>query len=39
MLTSGATENEAFRYMQKLSMDSGKKMKDVAGLILSGLEW
>ena len=35
MATSGLTENEAFRYMQKISMDSGKKMKDIASLILS----
>ena len=35
MLTSGITENEAFRYMQKISMDSGKRMKDIASLILS----
>lgn len=38
METSGVTENEAFRYMQKLSMDSGKRMKDIAGLILEELE-
>lgn len=35
MKTSGLTENEAFRYMQKISMDSGKRMKDIASLILS----
>ena len=35
MATSGLTENEAFRYMQKISMDSGKRMKDIAILILS----
>ena len=35
MATSGLTENEAFRYMQKISMDSGKRMKDIASLILS----
>ena len=35
MSTSGLTENEAFRYMQKISMDSGKRMKDIASLILS----
>jgi response regulator NasT len=35
MINSGLTENEAFRYMQKISMDSGKKMKDIASLILS----
>ncbi|WP_315079371.1 ANTAR domain-containing protein [uncultured Clostridium sp.] len=28
------SENEAFRYIQKLSMDLGKKMSDVAALIL-----
>ena len=33
MATSGLTENEAFRYMQKISMDSGRRMKDIAGLI------
>lgn len=38
MATSGVTENEAFRYMQKLSMDSGKRMKDIADLILEELE-
>ena len=38
MSTSGLTENEAFRYMQKISMDSGRKMKDIASLILSELE-
>ncbi|HCW54022.1 MAG TPA: ANTAR domain-containing protein [Clostridium sp.] len=37
MTTSGITENEAFRYMQKLSMDSGKRMKDIADLILEEL--
>lgn len=37
MRTSGLTEQEAFRYMQKLSMDSGKKMKDIATLMLSEL--
>ena len=31
----GITENEAFRYMQKISMDSGKRMRDIASLILS----
>jgi AmiR/NasT family two-component response regulator len=35
MSTSGLTENEAFRYMQKISMDSGRRMKDIASLILS----
>lgn len=35
MSTSGLTENEAFRYMQKISMDSGRRMKDIAALILS----
>ena len=35
MSTSGITENEAFRYMQKISMDSGRTMKDIAILILS----
>ena len=34
MITSGITENEAFRYMQKISMDSGIKMKDIAISIL-----
>ena len=38
MATSGLTENEAFRYMQKISMDSGRRMKDIASLILSELE-
>lgn len=38
MITSGATENEAFRYMQKLSMDSGQKMRDIANLILKETE-
>lgn len=38
MSTSGITENEAFRYMQKISMDSGKRMKDIASLILSEME-
>ena len=38
MLTSGLTENEAFRYMQKISMDSGRRMKDIASLILTELE-
>lgn len=37
MESSGIAENEAFRYMQKLSMDSGKKMKDIAALILEEL--
>ncbi len=35
MMNSGITENEAFRYMQKISMDSGKRMRDIASLILS----
>lgn len=35
MEKSGLTENEAFRYMQKISMDSGKRMKDIASLIIS----
>ena len=35
MRNSGITENEAFRYMQKISMDSGKRMRDIASLILS----
>ncbi|GAA0077864.1 nitrogen fixation two-component system response regulator GnfR [Clostridium sp. CTA-5] len=35
MLDSGITENEAFRYMQKLSMDSGRKLGEIANLILS----
>jgi len=34
MITLGVTENEAFRYMQKISMDSGNKMKDIAISIL-----
>ncbi|MBE6072827.1 MAG: ANTAR domain-containing protein [Clostridium butyricum] len=34
MYNSGLTENEAFRYMQKISMDSGKKMRDIASLLL-----
>ena len=38
MSTSGLTENEAFRYMQKISMDSGRRMKDIASLILTELE-
>nr|AAB47033.1 unknown [Clostridium saccharobutylicum] len=38
MSTSGLTENEAFRYMQKISMDSGKRMKDIASLILSEIQ-
>ena len=38
MMTSGLSENEAFRYMQKLSMDSGRRMKDIASLILKELE-
>ncbi|OOM06760.1 ANTAR domain-containing response regulator [Clostridium saccharobutylicum] len=38
MATSGLTENEAFRYMQKISMDSGKRMKDIASLILSEIQ-
>ena len=38
MATSGLTENEAFRYMQKISMDSGKRMKDIARLILSEIQ-
>ncbi len=38
MSTSGLTENEAFRYMQKISMDSGRRMKDIASLILQELE-
>lgn len=38
MQTSGITEDEAFRYMRKISMDSGKRMKDIAGLILSEIE-
>lgn len=38
MVTSGITENEAFRYMQKLSMDSGRRMKDIASLILSEVQ-
>ncbi|MDP4177891.1 MAG: ANTAR domain-containing protein [Bacillota bacterium] len=39
MQTSGITENEAYRYMQKISMDSGKRMKDIAILILNEIEW
>lgn len=35
MKNSGLTENEAFRYMQKISMDSGRKMRDIASLLLS----
>lgn len=35
MQNSGLTENEAFRYMQKISMDSGKKMRDIATLLLN----
>lgn len=35
MFNKGITENEAFRYMRKLSMDSGKNMKTIAELILS----
>lgn len=38
MATSGLTENEAFRYMQKISMDSGRRMKDIASLILSEIQ-
>ena len=38
MMTSGLTENEAFRYMQKISMDSGRRMKDIASLILQELK-
>ena len=38
MLTSGITENEAFRYMQKISMDSGRTMRDIASLILSEIQ-
>ena len=38
MQNSGLTENEAFRYMQKISMDSGKKMRDIASLLLSEAE-
>jgi two-component system, response regulator PdtaR len=38
MLTSGITENEAFRYMQKISMDSGRRMKDIASLILNEIK-
>lgn len=38
MLTSGITENEAFRYMQKISMDSGRTMRDIANLILSEIQ-
>ena len=38
MLTSGITETEAFRYMQKISMDSGRRMKDIASLILSEMQ-
>lgn len=38
METSGITENEAFRYMQKISMDSGRRMKDIANLILNEVE-
>lgn len=38
MVTSGVRENEAFRYMQKLSMDSGKTMKDIAILILNEIQ-
>lgn len=39
MQTSGVSENEAFRYMQKLSMDSGRRMKDIANFILSEEEF
>jgi len=38
MSTSGITENEAFRYMQKISMDSGRTMRDIASLILSEIQ-
>ncbi len=38
MHNSGLTENEAFRYMQKISMDSGKRMRDIAVLILKEAE-
>lgn len=38
MATSGITESEAFRYMQKISMDSGRRMKDIASLILSEVQ-
>lgn len=38
MQSSNITENEAFRYMQKISMDSGKKMHDIALLILNEAE-
>lgn len=38
MMNSGLTENEAFRYMQKISMDSGKRMRDIATLILKEAE-
>ena len=38
MQNSGLTEHEAFRYMQKISMDSGKKMRDIASLLLSEAE-
>lgn len=35
MEVSNMGESEAFRYMQKLSMDSGRRMRDIAELILS----
>ena len=39
MLDSGVSENEAFRYMQKLSMDSGKRMRDIASFVLNDEEF
>lgn len=39
MLKSGVSESEAFRYMQKLSMDSGRRMRDIASFILSEEEF
>lgn len=38
MKDSGISENEAFRYMQKISMDSGRRMKDIANLILNEIQ-
>lgn len=35
MNTESVTENEAFRYIQKVSMNLGKKMSEVATLILN----
>ncbi len=39
MERSGMTEEEAHRFLQKTSMDSGSKLTETAQLVLDGAEW